>query len=149
MRVRREAALRRVSNYRRRPRDLIANAIEHTAFDARHRRRRPRQTRGVNNSALREICVELHGAVRRDQYAELSVAPCWSEGKRGLSATAAISVAFGRALGRLDHSRLHAQDTNRTHSRTRTISPLNARRVACLAEDTHRMFAESARVLAA
>src|SRR5262249_53136677 len=60
MDVRREGTLRCIAHDRRRPGDLVTEAIEHAALDARHRRGLPRQPGGMDRGPFIEIGIELH-----------------------------------------------------------------------------------------
>src|SRR5262249_40058887 len=54
-----EATARRVANDGSGSRDLVADAVEHTPFDAGHRRWYPRQPRGVDGNAPGKISVDF------------------------------------------------------------------------------------------
>lgn len=58
--VRRKCTAGSISDQRRRARDFVADAIEHHALDARHRRVHPFVIFRSNNYALREVRVKPH-----------------------------------------------------------------------------------------
>ena len=60
VRMCREMAARRVSDDRGRSCHLVADTIEHAAFDSRHGRGDPGQTGSMNDSALGKICIQVH-----------------------------------------------------------------------------------------
>src|SRR5208337_3465311 len=62
--MRGETTVRRVPDDRGGARHLIANAIQHPAVDAFHRRGDPWKPRGMDRDPLRKIRVDLHGSSR-------------------------------------------------------------------------------------
>src|SRR5262245_63614206 len=64
MRVRREGGARRISNDGRRARDLVANAVEHSALDTRHWRAHPVRCCGMDRGALGEVGVDPYHRFR-------------------------------------------------------------------------------------
>src|SRR5262245_59425496 len=62
--MRREVALGRVAHDGRSARDLLADAIQHAAFDAGHGRGLPRDAGRVDRGARREVGVQSHCAQR-------------------------------------------------------------------------------------
>ncbi len=60
MNMRREAAPRCKPHNRRRPRDLLAQPIEHPPLYAWHRQLLPRNPRSVHGGTLVEIRIQIH-----------------------------------------------------------------------------------------
>ena len=64
MDVRRERALRGVSNDGRCARDLVTDTVEHSALDTRHWRAHPGQFSSVDRGTLGEVGVDPHDRLR-------------------------------------------------------------------------------------
>src|SRR5262249_14581437 len=87
MDVRGEGALRSVAHDRRGPGDLVTEAVEHSALDARHGRCRPRQLGGMHGDAFIEIGIQFH--VRAPSIEDPSLLPL----VRGLLASSNLDLS--------------------------------------------------------
>src|SRR5262249_24588793 len=64
MRVRREGGAWRVANDGRCARDLVTDAVEHSALNTRHRRAHPGPWCGMDRGALGEVGIDPHHRLR-------------------------------------------------------------------------------------